>query len=103
MIISSYVGPRTHPEFNLGAHVVDYRQSQGASLAGVTDLFGLRGTSIGSSVWSVVAVASSAASAYHGYKRNDSVKWAILWGLLGGIAPIITPAVAVAQGFGKRK
>ncbi len=47
-------------------------------------------------------LASIGASAYHGYKRNNSVGWAIGWGLLGGLFPIITPAVAFAQGFGKR-
>ena len=49
----------------------------------------------------LVGLASSGLSAYHGYKRNDSVGWAIGWGILGGIFPIITPAVAFAQGFGQ--
>ena len=53
--------------------------------------------------WTAVAVASTAAGAYHGYKRNQSVGWAIAWALLGGIFPIIVPAIALAQGFGKRK
>ena len=53
--------------------------------------------------WMVAGIASVGASAYHGYKRNNSVGWAIVWGLLGGLAPVITPAVAVAQGFGERK
>lgn len=50
----------------------------------------------------IIEVASIAASAYHGYKRNNSTGWAIWWGLMGGLFPIITPAIAVAQGFGKR-
>ena len=50
-------------------------------------------------IYSLLVVASTAASAYHGYKRNDSVGWAIVWGLLGGVFPVITPAIAVAQGF----
>jgi hypothetical protein len=54
-------------------------------------------------VWAVVGAASVAASAFHGYRRNRSVGWALWWGLMGGIAPVITPAIAVAQGFGKRK
>lgn len=49
-----------------------------------------------------VSIVSSAASAYHGYKRNDSVGWAVAWGLLGAAFPVITPVVAVAQGYGKR-
>lgn len=54
-------------------------------------------------VWGIAATASAAASAYHGYKRNDSVGWAIGWFLFGSILPAITPAVALAQGFGKPK
>jgi hypothetical protein len=53
--------------------------------------------------WQIARYASVGASAYHGFKRNQSVGWAIAWGLLGGLAPVITPAVALAQGFGKRK
>lgn len=40
--------------------------------------------------------------AYHGYKRNDSLGWALMWGIPGSWAwPIMVP-VALAQGFGKR-
>ena len=53
--------------------------------------------------WTAAALASTAAGAYHGYKRNQSVGWAIAWALLGGLFPIIVPAIALAQGFGKRK
>lgn len=43
-------------------------------------------------------------SGYHGYKRSGgSVGSALGWGLLGGLFPIITVPVALAQGFGKRK
>ncbi len=40
---------------------------------------------------------------YHGYKRNDSVGWALVWGIFGSIVWPITVPVAFAQGFGKRK
>lgn len=53
-------------------------------------------------IWAIASTASMAASAYHGYKRNNSIGWAIGWGLLGGLFPVITPTIAVAQGFGKR-
>jgi len=53
--------------------------------------------------WSLLATAAAGASAYHGYKRNDSIGWAVAWGLLGGLFPVITVPVALAQGFGKRK
>lgn len=53
--------------------------------------------------WSILSAASAAASTYHGYRRHGTVGAAIGWGLLGALFPIITPAVALAQGFGKRK
>ena len=54
-------------------------------------------------LWGVASTASFAASVYHDYKRNDSVGWAIWWGLMGTLFPIITPTIAVAQGFAKPK
>jgi len=51
----------------------------------------------------VVSAASSAACAFHGYRRNRSVLWALGWAAAGAFAPGIAPAVAFAQGFGKRK
>jgi len=54
-------------------------------------------------IWSLLATASAAASAYHGYKRNDSVGWAIGWFVLGSLFPVVTPVVAIAQGFAKPK
>lgn len=48
-------------------------------------------------------LASVGASAYHGYKRNHSVGWSVWWGFMGLLFPIVTPAVAIAQGFGKRE
>ena len=50
-----------------------------------------------------LALAGTGLGAYHGYKRNESIGWAIAWGLLGGIFPIIAIPVAFAQGFGQRK
>src|SRR5262245_29612494 len=60
-----------------------------------------------STLWSIASVAGTGIGAYHGYKRhNGSIGWAIGWALLGGLFPIITIPVAVAQGFpneGKKK
>lgn len=50
---------------------------------------------------SLLSTASAAASAFHGYKRNRSVGWAVWWGLMGGMFPVITPTIAVAQGYAK--
>lgn len=55
-------------------------------------------------IWRIAAGVSAVASAYHGYKRHgDSIGWGIAWFLLGGLFPVITPGVAVIQGFGKRR
>lgn len=52
--------------------------------------------------WMVLSAVSVGASAFHGYRRNrGSIGWALGWGLLGGLFPIITPAIALAQGYGK--
>ena len=54
-------------------------------------------------LWSAASIAGTAVGAYHGYKRNNSIGWAIGWALLGGIFPIIVIPLAYAQGMGKRK
>lgn len=53
--------------------------------------------------WTAASLASAGAGAYHGYKRNQSIGWAVVWALCGGLFPIIVPAIALAQGFGTRK
>ena len=53
--------------------------------------------------YGLLTTAGVAVGAYHGYKRNNSVGWAIGWALLGGAFPFITIPVALAQGIGKRK
>lgn len=51
----------------------------------------------------IATLASAAAGAYHGYKRNDSVGWGVGWFFLAGwFWPIAVP-VMFAQGFGERK
>jgi hypothetical protein len=50
-----------------------------------------------------LSAAGTAVGAYHGWKRDESVGWAIGWALLGGIAPFIVIPVAFAQGMGKKK
>jgi hypothetical protein len=51
--------------------------------------------------YSALSTAGAVSGAYHGYRRNDSVGWAIGWFLLGGIFPFITIPVSLAQGYGK--
>lgn len=53
-------------------------------------------------VYSLIALVAGGASAYHGYRRNDSVGWAVVWYLMGAWFPFITLPVAFAQGYAKR-
>lgn len=49
-----------------------------------------------------LSLVSSGLAAYHGYKRHrGSIGWAIGWGALGALFPVLTPAVAFAEGFAK--
>ena len=54
-------------------------------------------------IYRVASAVSAAAGAYHGYKRNKSVGWAIGWFFFGGLIPPLAIGIALAQGFGKRK
>lgn len=59
---------------------------------------------VGGSLLGLLALGSAGLSGYHGYRRNrGSWGWALVWGSLGLLFPIITPAVAFAQGYGKRR
>lgn len=50
-----------------------------------------------------ILAASAAASAYHGYRRDGSIGWAVVWGLCGLFLPVVTPAVALLQGYAEPK
>ena len=54
-----------------------------------------------SALGTTLAVAGTGLGAYHGYKRTGSIGWAIAWAFLGGLFPIITIPVAIAQGFAR--
>ncbi len=53
--------------------------------------------------WEIAALASVGACAYHGYKRTQSVGWAIGWAAVGALFPVVSVGIALAQGFGKAK
>jgi hypothetical protein len=76
-------------------------QPSAGGTTGVTTAVRPAGLGIAGVAYGVLATASMAASAYHGVRRNDSVGWGIWWGLMGSMFPIITPAIALAQGFAK--
>jgi hypothetical protein len=50
----------------------------------------------------VLSAVGAAAGAYHFARRHrGSVPWGLAGGVLGALFPIVVPAVALAQGFGK--
>jgi hypothetical protein len=49
------------------------------------------------------SLAGGVLGAYHGYKRNKSIGWAVGWAILGTFFWVVTLPVSYAQGFGKRK
>lgn len=50
-----------------------------------------------------VRTIGSLSAVYHGYKRNESIGWALAWGVLGLASPLVTNVIAIAQGYGKKK
>lgn len=56
-----------------------------------------------SKTWGVISIFSGAASAFHGYRRNQSIGWGLAWFVAGSIFPIVIPTIAIAQGYGVRK
>jgi hypothetical protein len=50
-----------------------------------------------------VSYASAALCAYHGYRRNGSLFWALVWAVAGKKIPIVAVPVAAAQGIGKKR
>lgn len=52
-------------------------------------------------IWRTLQITGAALGAWHGYRRNDSVWWGVVWGLAGAALPPITLPIAFAQGLGK--
>lgn len=52
--------------------------------------------------WDALALAGAVSGIYHGYKRNHgSVGWGLGWGVFGGMLPIVSIPLSIAEGFGK--
>jgi hypothetical protein len=49
----------------------------------------------------VLSTVGMGMAAFHGYRRNNSVGWALAWGFLGLWFPVITNVIAVAEGYAK--
>lgn len=64
--------------------------------------FGAIGSGGLGTVWGIAGTVAMGALAYHGYKRNNSIGWALVWGVFGGLIWPLTVPIALAQGFGKR-
>jgi hypothetical protein len=51
----------------------------------------------------LIGLAFAAVAGFHGYRRNSSVIWALIWAAGGFVCPIVTIPIAIHQGFGKKK
>ena len=80
-----------------------------ANLAGTADGLGIEKASpngrsgIYTGLYGVATAVSSLGLAYHGYRRNDSIGWAIVWAIVGGMFWPVGWGVALAQGYGDPK
>lgn len=98
-------GAITAEQHNSLQNNVDSEKARFSSLVGRASAGKLTtADKVKSGVWAGLGVASMAASAVHGTRRhNGSVGWGIAWAIMGALFPIITPSIAVAQGFGRPK
>jgi len=90
------VGVSPSVGLSIGAPATPVIAPSGEPTTGTTNIADFRPTP----VMSVVIAASAAASAFHGYRRNEgSIGYALLWAGMGLLFPVITPAIAIAEGF----
>jgi hypothetical protein len=83
---------------SVGAPAVQGIAPSGQTQGGTTNIADFRPTPL----MSLVIAGSIAASAIHGYRRNDgSIGYALIWAAFATVFPIITPAIAIAEGFGE--
>jgi hypothetical protein len=54
-------------------------------------------------VYGLFSTAAAVSGAYHGYKRNESVGWAVGWFIFGGLLPMLSVPIMFAEGFAERK
>jgi hypothetical protein len=102
--MQNYYTPVGGLGINYLGQAIDAMPGDGTALAPTPMMSSKRYPAATLLVYGGILIVSSGASAFHGYRRGrGSVGGAIGWGLLGALFPIITPAVALAQGFGKPK
>jgi hypothetical protein len=100
---SRYLGPVPESDLNTYTDLSSYFGGQDKDLSGtyIGTQKDLQGLSDNANM--AIGTVGAGAAAYHGYKRTGSVGWAIGWALLGGMFPVVTIPVALAQGSGKKK
>lgn len=50
----------------------------------------------------ILAIAGAAIGGYHGYERNRSLPWTLVWSAAGFLFPVTTTAVAIGQGYASK-
>lgn len=90
------------PPRGLGSPTV---QIMGPMMGPMSGLMGLGDASgqILRTVWGLASLGSMGTSAYYNYRRTDSA-WSAFWSaMLGGLFPVIAPAITVAKYKNSRK
>ncbi len=62
----------------------------------------LRSFSDWAAIYRLMGMAGAGACAYHGWKRNGTYGWTILWSMFGATLPPVALLVAFLQGFGQK-
>jgi hypothetical protein len=91
------------PVATLRRHAAQHREMKQRGIKGLGDLVFFDTNHPVETMFRVGTVLSLPLLTYHGYKRTNSLGWALAWGLLGTIVWPITVPVAFAQGFAERK
>jgi hypothetical protein len=54
---------------------------------------------LGLGIWGVISLSAAVLGTYHGYRRDNSIGWALGWGFFGATVPVIALPLMFAEGF----
>jgi hypothetical protein len=74
-----------------------------SAVAGALSWIDTAGKLSGSQIKGALTLTAAAFAAYHGYRRNTSILWGMIWFACGTVFPVFTSAIMVAQGFAEEK
>lgn len=85
---------------NTAAQALITRGVDPSTVAAALNFLDTSGSMTKSKLYGLLSLASAAFSGFHGVRRNHgSVGWGLWWFAVGGIFPVVTPVIALAQGY----